>query len=258
MRYLKNKIILLLIIITYTTFGQSNDISSNLKDFEGVWLFIPPKWSNDTTFTSIDLIQNTKRLSIFFRKNKNNIHTLTPEIIGFAPQNGEIQRLSDLVNVGTRMYFYTPNPKAPNDSIHYFQEASPSCMARYNGVVDEESEPPQEGQPDYFTFNFNGRENEFHQRIQHLPNRIIVALCQNKVEKAKVQAFVNIKYGLIKNKSIIHSSPNRPTKMYLIQNDPVEVVEEQDNWLKIKYYPEKKGEWMGKVIQGWIKKTDVE
>jgi SH3-like domain-containing protein len=46
--------------------------------------------------------------------------------------------------------------------------------------------------------------------------------------------------------------------MYLLKNDPVEIIEEKDNWLKIKYYPEKNGEWTGKTIEGWIKKSDVE
>ncbi|MFN3785133.1 MAG: hypothetical protein ACK4R6_14540 [Spirosomataceae bacterium] len=257
MKYLKNRMIFLLLSLAIISKGQQTNVSSNLKDFEGIWQFKPPLWSNDTSFTAIDIFNKNIRFEIFLWHYPSELST-KERVTGFAPQNKEIQRLSDLVDVGTRMYFYTPNPKAPNDSIHHFQEASPSCLARYNGVVDEESEPPQEGEPDYFTFNFNGRENEFHQRIQHLPNRIIVALCQNKVEKAKVEAFINIKYGLIKNKSIIHSSPDRPTKMYLIQNDSVEIVEQRDDWLKIKFYPEKNGEWTGKIIEGWIKRSDVE
>jgi len=70
---------------------------------------------------------------------------------------------------------------------------------------------------------------------------------------------LNKKFKTIKkSKSIIFSSMNSPTKMYLLKNDPVEIIEEKDNWLKIKYYPEKNGEWTGKTIEGWIKKSDVE
>ncbi len=258
MKYLRNRIIIFFLLISNITNGQNTFDSSNLKDFDGIWLFIPPKWSNDTSFFVFDFINKSNRLTLYFEKDEKTVSSLGPDLIGFAPQNKEIKKLSDLVQSGNRMYFYTPNPKAPNDSIHYFQEASPSCMARHNGVVDEESEPPREGEPDYFTFNFNGRENEFHQRIQHLPNRIVVALYQNKVEKTKVEAFLNIKYGSIKNKSIINKQPNYPTKMYLLKNDPVEIKEEKDNWFKIKYYPEKKGDWTGKTIEGWVKKSDVE
>lgn len=70
---------------------------------------------------------------------------------------------------------------------------------------------------------------------------------------------LNKKFKTIKkSKSIIFSSINSPTKMYLLKNDPVEIIEAKDNWLKIKYYPEKNGEWTGKTIEGWIKKSDVE
>ena len=46
--------------------------------------------------------------------------------------------------------------------------------------------------------------------------------------------------------------------MYLIKGDPIEIVEEQGDWLRIIYYPEKNGEWTGKTIEGWIRKSDVE
>jgi hypothetical protein len=59
-------------------------------------------------------------------------------------------------------------------------------------------------------------------------------------------------------RKIINNNLGNPTKMYLLKNDPVEIIEEKDNWLKIKYYPEKNGEWTGKTIEGWIKKSDVE
>jgi hypothetical protein len=48
---LKNKLMIVLLFIANIGCGQnSSNISSNLKDFEGIWLFIPPDWSNDTSF----------------------------------------------------------------------------------------------------------------------------------------------------------------------------------------------------------------
>jgi len=56
----------------------------------------------------------------------------------------------------------------------------------------------------------------------------------------------------IKIKVYLSSSPqNAPTKMYLIKGDEVEIIEEKDEWLKIRYYGKK-------TIEGWIKKSDVE
>jgi len=52
-------------------------------------------------------------------------------------------------------------------------------------------------------------------------------------------------------KSPIYFTPNTPTKMYLLKNDEVEVLEEKEDWLRIRYYGKK-------TIEGWIKKSDVE
>ncbi|SMO52733.1 SH3 domain-containing protein [Solitalea koreensis] len=53
-------------------------------------------------------------------------------------------------------------------------------------------------------------------------------------------------------KSTIYSSinPPRPTKMYLIQGNEVEVLEEKGEWIRIRFYGKK-------TIEGWIKRTDV-
>ncbi|NBB32002.1 hypothetical protein, partial [Cellulophaga sp. BC115SP] len=241
-----NKLMMCLLFLAKISLGQSSQVSSNLKDFEGVWLFIPPEWSNDTSFFSLKIIKKMNILRVTYWKESQEIYS-RERYIGFAPQNKEIQKLSDLVEVGTRLYFFSPNPKAPNDSIKYFEEASPSCLAMYNGIAgEEEFSPPEKGKPNYFTFNFNGRENEYHQQIHHLPNPIVQALCRNSTEKIKVEAFLKIRYAMIKTiKTFLYKEPSVPSKMYLIKNDPIEIIEEKNGWLKIRYYPEKNGEWIG-------------
>ncbi len=39
--------------------------------------------------------------------------------------------------------------------------------------------------------------------------------------------------------------------MYLLKDDIVEIIEEKEDWLHIRYYSKK-------VVEGWIKKSDVE
>lgn len=59
-------------------------------------------------------------------------------------------------------------------------------------------------------------------------------------------------YKSIKNKVYLYTSTlNTSTKMYLLKGDEVEIIEEKDEWLKIRYYGKK-------TIEGWIKKRDVE
>jgi hypothetical protein len=52
-------------------------------------------------------------------------------------------------------------------------------------------------------------------------------------------------------KSIIYSQPGNPTKMYLIEDDIVKVLEEKYGWLRIEYEG-------AKLVTGWIRKQDVE
>jgi hypothetical protein len=58
-------------------------------------------------------------------------------------------------------------------------------------------------------------------------------------------------YRIIIPKSVIHTIPKLLTKMYLLKGDKVEVLEEKGEWLKVRYYGKK-------IIEGWIKKSDVE
>ena len=259
MRYLKNKFFFFFFLVTNCSIGQWSNVSSQLKDFEGIWKFSPPKKSNDTTFTSIEMIKNRNKLRIFYWHDSKSL-SVNHEMFGFVEKNKKLNRLSELVDEGFQLFSYKINPMAPNDSIKYLEGSGRYCLALFNGIAgEEEMAPPDDGDPNYFTFNFNGRENEYYLQIHHLPNRVVQALHKNPVEKSKVEDFLGIHYACIKpTRVIINKQPHQPTKMYLIQNDPVEVVEERDNWLKIKYYPEKNGEWTGKTIEGWIKKTDVE
>lgn len=53
-------------------------------------------------------------------------------------------------------------------------------------------------------------------------------------------------------RAIIYEKPEKATNMYLIEDDNVEIVEEQDEWLRFEYVNENE-----EVIRGWIKKQDV-
>lgn len=259
MQYLRNNFMIVLLLVTSNTLGQSVGTPSNLKDFEGMWRFVPPRGSNDTNFTSIKYFKNRIRFNVFYWHKSKNID-VDSMLIGFLSKDKKIYKLSDLDSVGTRMYFYRPNPQAPNDSIKYFQEASPSCSALYNGnAIEEELSPPEKGLPNYFTFSFNGRDIDRHEQLHHLPNLIVYNLVKNKKQVYKVEAFLNKNFSIITSSKVsIFNDIRSKTKMYLLKNDPVEIIEKKVDWLKIKYYPEKNGIWTGKTIEGWIRESDVE
>lgn len=259
MKYLKNSTLIILILLVSRIQAQDTNTPSKLKDFYGIWKFFPPKETeNEYTFNIFDLFNYHNRLTLFYNKDKSSF-LIGPNLIGFEPKEKEVLKLSHLTDEGQRMFFYRPNPYAPNDSIKYFQQASPSCFASYNGLGTDWMEPPAKGEPNFFVFNFNGRDYERHVQIDHLPNYVITALTNKKEDLEKVENFLNKHYGIIKNvRTKIFSTPNQPTKMYLIKGDPVEIVTKKGNWLKINYYPEQNGIWTGKIIEGWVKQSDLE
>ena len=204
MEYLKTKFVIIFFLIVNSIVAQDTDVPSKLKDFEGIWQFVPPKPGYDSIFFCI---KNKKRMDVVFYIETKKISVFEENIIGFSPANNQISKLSQLQNVGQRMFFYRPNPKAPNDSIKYYTEASPSCFASYNGLGTDIYNPPAKGKPNYFLFNFNGREYERHIQLQHLPNYVLLALLKNKKELQKVEQFLNKKYQQIKVSKTSTGSP---------------------------------------------------
>jgi hypothetical protein len=66
----------------------------------------------------------------------------------------------------------------------------------------------------------------------------------------KIMDKVNEIKTIIVQKSTIHSFPDRVTTMYLLKNDKVEVLDKQNDFIKIRYYGKK-------IIEGWIKQSDT-
>lgn len=103
------------------------------------------------------------------------------------------------------------------------------------------------------TFSFHGTDVFDFNKIDQIPIFLIKTLLKKGQEDNQdyLKEFLNIDFKEIKsNKSIVHVLPNQPTKMYLLKNDEVEILEEKSSWLKIRYYGKK-------TIEGWIKKEDV-
>jgi hypothetical protein len=86
-------------------------------------------------------------------------------------------------------------------------------------------------------------------KIKYLSNDLLYDFFRLKRIRIH-KAFIYLSSNINNEKTI--------SKMYLIKGDPIEIVEEQGDWLRIFYYPEKNGKRTGKTIEGWVKKTDVE
>ena len=63
---------------------------------------------------------------------------------------------------------------------------------------------------------------------------------------------LHINPKIIVKKSKIYTSPDVLTKMYLIKNDRIEIIEIVNDWVKMKYITAK-----GREIIGWLKRNEV-
>ena len=93
-----------------------------------------------------------------------------------------------------------------------------------------------------------------YRKVKQLPNLYIHELYKQgeKDKRNYLKEYLDKdfrKIGLLKSR--ISSAPNTSSKMYLLKGDEVEILQEKDDWLQIRYYGKK-------TIEGWIKKSDVE
>lgn len=78
--------------------------------------------------------------------------------------------------------------------------------------------------------------------VNSIPIDIIKKIKELKKKKLKT---------ILVTKSNLFNTPNVATKMYLVKGDEIEILEKRSEWLKIRYYGKK-------IVEGWIKKSDVE
>lgn len=244
---------LILIFSSFDIFSQKS-----YSKYDGIWEFIPISGSNDTTFKTYSFFRSNKSLEIFYWKNSKIADTYgTPfSYYGFwdtSYYGGENQpkHITELKPNGKFIFFYddlihdlSEDDKIGYDSLGNLYRPTRKCDW---GFTDDGNG---------IEFNF-GPEPDVYKRVEKVPDYVLLSLKQNKEHWKKYLDFIEHKELIIRvEKSRIFSTPDQLTKMYLIKGDEVEVVEEKEQWLRIRYYGN--GATSRKVIEGWIKKTDVE
>ena len=112
---------------------------------------------------------------------------------------------------------------------------------------------------DYFecdgqNMSINGGQLVEYSKIDRLPGEALKMLSnRGKFDKRNyIKEYLDVDVREIKvSKSIINSNPGVVTKMYLLKSDVVTITGENADWYKI--------EFQGiKLVQGWIRKIDVD
>jgi hypothetical protein len=239
----------LLILLSYNIFSQNSYIK-----YEGIWEFLPTN-GKETTFEVFSLFKKNKQLEITFWKKNNSIDIEGSPYTYFGFWDVLINEpqpkyISEIKSTGKYIFFYdklTKNDNSKNkigyDSLGYLFQPTRKCEWNIYEKL------PNHHKTLELYFNM---EPDVYKKVDEIPDYVLISLKKTKEHWQRYLDFIEHKELKIKGlKTIIHLSPNKSTKMYLIKDDEVEIIEEKDDWLKVRYYGKK-------VVEGWIKKSDVE
>lgn len=240
---------ILIITILFTSFINAQKVK--LSDMYGLWVYglressfivfvkdemvgvdffnFPDVYIN---YTKVGFIDRNNPVLIDYYKKKNKLKVIDSDTIRMTnmdiPENLKIEILD----------------RQKNEYDYFFYGGTLCGLG-----IDPEDLPSKVGS----RFELINSNVFVYIKVAGLPNNYITALYKKGIKDKKnyLKNFFNMDFKEIKiAKSIIYKTPNNPTKMYLLKGNEVEVLEQKDNWLRIRYYG-------NKTIEGWIKKEDV-
>lgn len=241
------RIICLILLSIEIVFAQE---TKKEKQLMGFWQFVPPEKGYDSSFI---IFKENKSIELTYWLESQKVGFYGSPFTYFGFWNTSYyggttnpKHISELKSSGRFIFFYdnlikdlSEENKIGYDSLGNLYRPNRKCDWGFindgNGIE----------------FNF-GPQPDTYKRVDKIPDYVLLSLKKNKEHWKKYLDFIEhkeLKIGALK--STIYNLPNKPTKMYLIKNDEVEIVEEKGDWIKIRYYGKK-------VVEGWIKKSDVE
>ena len=205
---------------------------SSKKDLIGYW-----QSQDDTTNYFVFSKEQSIRFSISAKYGVTDLYYT----YGFSDEL-KLKNINDLKDAG--IFYYEVNEDD-------FQEKYKEKDGTYSGIqanviqMDEDKKGFQIYDP------LRPGQRGTYKRIKQLPLKLENILKSKNIIIDSIIKENKAKYIVKVTKSIIYCTPNKPTKMYLLKGDVVEILQEKDDWLQIRYYGKK-------TIEGWIKKSDVE
>lgn len=244
----KKSIIFTYLILSNSLLAQK---FQDIKQMEGIWKYEIP---NEYESYMINKINKSIKISFWFKSNENAYTYGTPfTYYGFWDvfiKEPQPQNISELKPTGKYIFFYDrlikddiSKNKIGYDSLGNLFKPTRRC----EWDIYEKLPNHQKTLELYFNM-----EPDVYKKVNTIPDYVLISLKKNKEHWKRYIEFMKEKEGKIQaQKSFIFSTPNKQTKMYLLKDDEVEITDEKEDWLHIRYYGKK-------VIEGWIKKSDVE
>lgn len=233
---MKRIFLLLMSIFLINQIQAQDKIQSKLSLIQGIWenimnndnekSFVITKGMNSLNFTYMD---DLKKLDF----------PLGETIKGFQDRISG----SDSINV-----------KSLKEDGKYYTVIFKEDIRNKGWVHSSDFITPEDFECDGQNMSINGGQLVEYAKIDRLPNLALkMLLGRGKLDKRNyLKEYLGVDVREVKvAKSIINSNPGILTKMYLLKGDVLTILEEKGDWIKIEFEGKK-------LVQGWVKKLDVE
>lgn len=204
---------------------QVNSQDNHIDKMQGYWI---GEISSDpkSLMKFYELVRKNKKLSLIYESGK--LIDVTKSIVGFTEIKKKPETISDLHESGIYLYDCT-------SEIGLLK----NCTLIENFDVDSY----WYGNADIYDF--------------YKADSISINVIKDMLEWGKkidnkdfLKSFMDIK--IIKSKkSTIYTNISKPSKIYLLKGDIVEILQKKDQWIRIRYYG-------NKVVEGWVKNSDTD
>lgn len=234
-----NKLLVSLCIFLVNINLSYAQLVPSVAHMQGVWI------SNYENVLQIKIMKKNMFFEfIYFEEDKHvTVFTHPFGYFGFSTSGAEPKKISELKQEGTFIRFYS-SLNQEYDNKGNLLGPDLSCPITINEDFDGEKEPK------VMYLYFRGTPDGYG-KVTKVPDHVLLLLKKNKADWRKYSNFVEMKQKPISSKkATIYSLPNIATKMYLLKNDTIEVLEQKNDWVRMNFYGKK-------LISGWIKKADV-
>lgn len=212
----------------------------SVANLQGIWI------SEYENIKQIKIFKSNTYFELYYMGKSNTVDATTTipfGYFGFSTSGAEPKKISELKQEGTFIRFYS-SLNQEYDNKGNLLGPDLSCPITINEDFDGEKEPK------VMYLYFRGTPDGYG-KVTKVPDHVLLLLKKNKADWRKYSNFVEMKQKPISSKkAIIYSLPNIATKMYLLKNDTIEVLEQKNDWVRMNFYGKK-------LISGWIKKADV-
>ena len=241
---MKNILFFILFIVLNQQAIAQEGLTPSIDRLQGLWEF------QDDGIYAYMIVRQNKVLEIitYISKNESNCYGFPFSYFGFwnweKHGDDEPKHVSQLETSGNYIRFYDDLGESYNQNGDLIKMTR-GCFVTLN----EDSDNPT---PNVLRFYYKSTP-DLYTKIKQIPTTVLRNLKKKpKYWKTYLDFMGTVEKTIAVPKASIFKNPavTQPTKMYLIKGDKVEILSQDGQWVKIRYY--------GKAtIEGWLRIDDI-